>query len=151
MKTHRIFCLGVLCIALTAFGNESPKLSEVKTFKIYFKEGFGFTLKDGELEEQTTDKKLSTNGEIVFSITGEGKGLMIGTVGSTEVTIIHRPNSLIFVELPPQGSMQVLTVFKTWNKKAGGFVCVYDRCVNLSGLADIQVVSTFYGVAKPFD
>jgi hypothetical protein len=149
MKKYIILSAIILTWCTPTFGIEPPKFSSVKTFKLYFKEGIGLTLKAGELEEKTSDKKFSANGELTYSITGEGKALMIGNAGSSEIALIPGDSSLIFIERTLSGNMHVLTVFSTWNKKVGGFACAYNRCTNAMG--DVQMISTYYGIAKPWD
>lgn len=152
MKTLILIAFTLVPFLASASGEEPPKFNSFKTLKLYFTEGNGFVLKEGELSEKTHDTTLSSKGEIVFSITGENKALMIGTTGSTDVAFKRSASSCLFIEETPTGNIHVLTVFNTWNVKLGGFACVYNRCVDTGGLGGkTQIIATYYGVAKPFD
>jgi len=144
-----ILLLGMLITFPLSWAEESSKakFSKVKTFKLFSEEAHVQIYKNGQLEE-TNKENAFQNGEIAISILGSDKALFIGTHGSSELPLVHRATVLCILETTLSGTVHTLHIFDT--KRKDGYFFIYHRTVR-GFQNDDYIVSTFHGVAKPWD
>lgn len=97
------------------------------------------------------DDNFSSKGEIVLRIQGDGKGIIIGNAGSSDVAVIKHQSSIHFLEMTNTGNLMVLTIYNTWSDKEKGFFFVYQRRAWMWPHVAAGVYSTYWGYAKPWD
>jgi len=148
--------VGILLLFLS-IGCDSfnrPKLSEVRSFKIYAKEGEAKVIRDGKIVEQTPDKSFQ-NGEIQFMLIGGEKAMMYTNTDVKEVRVTQEKGSISFIESAESRNMKtgfmekhVLIIYDDWDEKEDGFRFAYTR--NFDDFWERGTLrETYKGIAKP--
>lgn len=139
---------GDLVYTLPAFNQ--PKLSEVRSFRIYAKEGEFTALKldNGKIVEQKPSNAFQ-DGEIRFTLIGGEKAMMYGNQGMAEVRVIQEKGNITFIETTLSGNQHILIIYDDWDEKDRGFRFTYTRNIEDRLLLREMMRSTYKGIAKP--
>lgn len=143
----------------------TPTLKDTKTFRVSFDKSYIMTTKGGKTEVEEK-KGGGFGGDFIYTILKDGSALFIapppapGVAGATaKVSLVkaHDGSAMSFLEVVGGGYVQQLTILNDWNKGKGGFRCIYKRTakiwtpIPINGVDRIELVSTYYGIAKPND
>lgn len=144
----------ITCVGFAAEQRDvktAPNLRSVATFRLFTEGGVSLDLEPRVAMKSDRVNDLSSQGELIFRIQDDGKGLMIGNAGSVNLIVLKHTSSVQFLEFTKTGNLMVLTVYDDWNGEAGGFYFVYQRQAWMAPFAKAGVYSTYWGYAKPWD
>lgn len=126
-----------------------PKLSEVRSFTIYAKEGkFTVFNLNGKIVEQKPENAFQ-DGEMRFTLLGGEKAMMYGNLGIAEVRVVQEKGSTTFIETTLFGNQHILIIYDDWDEKERGFRFTYTRNTEDRLLSHEIMRSTYKGIAKP--
>jgi hypothetical protein len=119
--------------------------NNAQTYKIEYENGKTFVFNHG----QYVSEHPNNFGETTY-LTNEknGKGRLIGNIGSTEVVVIEDGNIVHFIEITGI-NINTITIDKDqWIDEKQAYHCTYQRMIKLG---TGRALSTYWGYATPWN